>query len=267
MGSDRHDDDEKPQHACDLPYDYWMAKYPVTVAQFRAFVKESGYDDFDEDALGDPDNRPVRYVTWYNALAYCDWLQEQLSGISEQLSVRDDPFWKGLAEGKLRVTLPNEAEWEKAARGGSPLPRWSSSEAYRDQGEGLGVREYPWGNDFDPNKANTAESGIGTTSAVGCFPGGAGPYGALDMSGNLREWTRSLWGKDWDKADFGYPYQPSAKREDLEAPRDILRVLRGGLFSTEAEYARCASRRKNLPDSRYGAYGFRVVVSPLLLSR
>ena len=107
--------------------DYYLARYPVTVAQFRAFVNASGYDDFRKNALEDPPNRPVRYVTWYDALAYAQWLGQELSAVSGQwlakkaLNVVEQAFWQGLAEGKLSVTLPSEAEWEKAARG----ERWA----------------------------------------------------------------------------------------------------------------------------------------------
>ncbi len=243
MGSNEHYNDEKPQHECNLPYAYWMAKYPVTVAQWRAFVQATGYEDFDKDALADPDNRPVRWVTWYDALAYCDWLHQELSALSRELAGQGDPFWDGFAEGRLRVTLPSEAEWEKAARGADG-------------------REYPWAGEFDPNKANTDETGVGSTTAVGCFPGGASPYGCLDMSGNLWEWTRSLWGKDLLNPDYRYPYQPSAKREDIHAPRDVLRALRGGSFYYNAGHARCAARRWGSPDLRHRYFGFRVVVSP-----
>lgn len=79
------------------------------------------------------------------------------------------------------------------------------------------ARAYPWGESFDPDKAN-AQSTIGETSAVGCYPAGFSPYGCEDMSGNVWEWTRSLWGKRAGKPDFASPYDPDdTKREDLNA--------------------------------------------------
>jgi formylglycine-generating enzyme required for sulfatase activity len=71
MGSDPEKDPdardrEQPQHEVTLP-DYYLSCFPVTVAQFRAFVDASGYDEFRKSALEDPPNRPVRRVTWYNA--------------------------------------------------------------------------------------------------------------------------------------------------------------------------------------------------------
>ena len=59
--------------------EFYIACYPVTVAQFRAFVQATGFRVGDEDTLRDPDSRPVRYVSWHEALAYCDWLNEELA--------------------------------------------------------------------------------------------------------------------------------------------------------------------------------------------
>lgn len=154
-----------------------------------------------------------------------------------------------------KITLPSEAEWEKAARG----PSTGSGGPSTGFASGRG-RLYPWGDEPDPNRANYENSGIGATSPVGCFPGGASPYGCGGMSGNVWEWTRSLWGKDVGKPDYKYPYDPADGREDLTPGTDVLRVLRGGAFYNYLNYVRCAVRLRNDPVNRNNDIGFRVVV-------
>jgi formylglycine-generating enzyme required for sulfatase activity len=91
-------------------------------------------------------------------------------------------------------------------------------------------RAWPWGDDWDAGKAN-AENGIGETSTPGCFEGGAA-LRLRGLAGNVWEWTRSLWGTDWRKPDFVYPYDArDLKREDLDAPDDVWRVVRGGSWT------------------------------------
>lgn len=237
MGSNEISSDEKPQHELDIPYDYWMAKYPVTVAQYRIFVTASGYKTTDEDSVRGVGNHPVVWVNWYDALAYCEWLSEKLAAYSKEIPATSDPFWQGFAAGQFRVGLPSEAEWEKAARGSDG-------------------RTYPWGEKADSNLANYDVTGLGATSAVGAFPGGHSPYGLLDMSGNMWEWTRSIRN---DK--FGYPYTANDGREDLKDEK-ALRVLRGGAFYNSAVNLRCAYRNRDAPSiGNYHNLGFRVMVS------
>ena len=217
------------QHELTLPT-YYIARYPVTVAQFRAFVAASGYEPDTQLSLHGVDTHPVVDVTWHNALAYCKWLTETLRKWEET----PEPLATLLREKGWQVTLPSEAEWEKASRGPDG-------------------QRYPWGEDSDPNRANYRDTGIDTTSAVGCFPGGVSPYGIEDLSGNVWEWTRSHW--------KGYPYNPADGRENLDAGNDIRRVLRGGAFNYDPWYVRCASRLDFNPYDRSRHYGFRVVVS------
>jgi formylglycine-generating enzyme required for sulfatase activity len=248
MGSDpEHDSgafkDESPQHEFTLEA-YYIARYPVTGAQFRVFDDEANHK-FDLWDWNKHPHHPVVGITWYEALAYCDWLDGKLSETGKKLieagnlSAQERVFWQGLVDDKLRVTLPSEAQWEKAARG------------HQDG------RIYPWGDDPDPNRANYDETGISAPSAVGCFPGGASPYGVQDMSGNVWEWTRSLRGKE-----FEYPYNPEDGRENLDADREVRRVLRGGAFSNLHRLVRCAFRANDDPDFWNDSIGFRVVVSP-----
>jgi len=207
-------------------------------------------------------NHPVVGVTWYEALAFARWLAEYM---------REAGLLPAASEGRL----PSEAEWEKAARGGAEtltepviasvgvgLAPTSSHAPDRVHLNPSPARRYPWGDEPDLNRANYDETGIGTTSAVGCFPGGASVYGVEDLSGNVWEWTRSLWGEDVAEPAFKYPYDPADGRENLEAPRDAPRVLRGGSFLNNQWFVRCAFRLRYYPDLRYWGYGFRLVVSP-----
>ena len=273
-----------------LDYHYWVARYPVTHGQFLAFVKAGGYREqrFWTEALsaevwdfsrkqvkgrtdeefrkgpyhfGEPynlPNHPVVGVTWYEALAFTHWLTEMLQGI--------------IPEG-YEIRLPSEAEWEKGSRGGihiPPEPIFSDAilkPAIPSLSENPEPRRlYPWlGDRPNPNLANYYDARIAATSAVGCFPGGASPYGIQDLAGNVWEWTRSLWGKDWEKPDIKYPYNPRDPEnnpEDLSAPKDVLRVLRGGSFDYSGKNLRCANRYRYDPDDRFKIIGFRVVVSP-----
>ncbi|HLF28816.1 MAG TPA: SUMF1/EgtB/PvdO family nonheme iron enzyme [Anaerolineae bacterium] len=210
--------DNHPPHEVYLP-DYRIGKYPVTVRQWRRFVEATQYEGHAR-ALEDPANHPVTVISWRDAQAYCKWLTGE---------------WRKF--GKIGadevVRLPSEAEWEKAARGGDK-------------------RAWPWGNEFDPDKANSSESGIGNTSAVGSFPAGESPYGCLDLAGNAWGWCQSK--------RASYPYRADDGREDLRG--NDSRVLRGGAWSYLSRSARCAFRFDAHPDGRDGDIGFRVVVSP-----
>jgi len=221
MGSDEEADSlwrsARPRHEVYIPT-FRIGKYPVTVGQWKRFV-ESCRHAASPDSLRDPDNHPVTVVFWHEAQVFCRWLTDE---------------WR--KTGKIGpddvVRLPKEAEWEKAARGGDG-------------------RAYPWGPTYGPDKANTDETGIGGTCAVGCFPGGESPYGCLDMAGNVWEWTLS---KSQD-----YPDKDDERNDPSGSDN---RVVRGGACGTARGHARCACRNHFFPDLRSGDRGFRVVVSP-----
>ncbi len=239
MGSDHERDplayeDEMPQHEISLRR-YYIARYPVTGAQFRAFVNETSYKPENEGSLGGLPTHPVVWVSWRDALRYCDWLTAHL----REWTGMPEPLATLLAREGWRVTLPSEAEWEKAARG-------------------TDGRTYPWGDEPDRNRGNFGGTGVLATSAVGCFPGGASPYGVEEMSGNVWEWTRSVWG--------AYPYPTDrvarAAREHLEVREGLHRVRRGGAFFSSPPSVRCASRLRGGPYPHGGGMGFRIVLRP-----
>ena len=251
MGSDEHRKAEKPLHLNEtLDTGYWIARYPVTVAQFRQYVEKSDHQPEDRSSLHGADNAPVASVSWHEARRFCDWL----SG-----------HWvdSGILPAGWQVRLPSEAEWEKAARGGLEIPNdpeiqqgsWAPASS---SAPSIGVpnpdpkREYPWQGGFDKNRCNSWESGIHRASAVGCFENWQSPYGCEEMSGNVIEWMRSRWKP--------YPYDPSDGREQAEGATQF--VMRGGGFGGDDEDVHCAARDGIEPADRLDYVGFRIVLSP-----
>ena len=203
---------------------FFAGRFEVTVAQFRAFVAATGLV-VDPLALRGEGDHPVAVVSWPDALAYTRWLHGVL---------RDSPdtpprLSELLAQG-WRVTLPTEAQWEKAARS--------------DDG-----RVFPWGDTPMPDRANYVAAGVAPVGSIDCPEC---PHGLADMSGNVWEWTRSPYQP--------YPYDPLDDREGLDA--DALWVMRGGSFADGAQNVRAAVRGGADPGARRPFIGFRVVISP-----
>lgn len=215
IGSENITDDEKPLHRLNLPA-FQISRVPITNAQYERYVQDTDVKAPEHWRGGKIpkglEKHPVVRVSWHDAMGYCRWLSEKT--------------------GK-KITLPSEAEWEKAARGTEDK------------------REYPWGDDWRELHANTDELGLGETTPVGLFLNGASPYGVLDLSGNVLEWTRSSWG--------AYPYQID-EREDV-SDKDATRVLRGGSWDFSSGFARCPCRDGDYPQYRDDGMGFRVIVS------
>jgi formylglycine-generating enzyme required for sulfatase activity len=240
--------------------DFLMARYPITVAQFRPFIELGGFEDpqfWTEDGLQwlagawsskwsktsdwlhehlgaamserlpltwekqlRHPNRPVVCVSWFEALAYTRWLTEQC-----RLSDLQTPM-----DGVV-VRLPFELEWEAAARS--------------DDG-----RQWPWGDGWRDFGANTHEAGIGQLCAVGLFPMSDSVYGIADMCGNCWEWTASR-------------FTPYAEQQlDVEIAETIESVtVRGGSWCHDRFSARCAFRDWNVPGDRSDTVGFRPVIA------
>jgi iron(II)-dependent oxidoreductase len=239
-----------------IEYDYALARFPVTVAQYRQFVEATQHQVEDENCLRGLDNTPVVRVSWNEAIKFCDWLTMR---------------WQhaGYLAKDWQVDLPSEAEWEKAAKGGVKMPvkpemmtatvmtgNPFTTAIHADLMDNpLAQRFYPWGNEIDHEKLNY-EMKIGTVSAVGCYPLGRSLYGCEEMAGNVWEWTRSAYEKN-------YPVKQSEwlKRND-RAQKNARRVLRGGAFLNSGNFVRCAARRNYAPGARGDHFGFRVVLCP-----
>jgi formylglycine-generating enzyme required for sulfatase activity len=206
---------ELPQHRVYLA-EFYIGRVPVTNAQYATFVQSARYEApsyWDQEGIpAGKGDHPVVQCSWRDARAFCDWLSK--------------------ATGRS-FSLPTEAEWEKAARG-------------------TRGRIYPWGDRQPTAELCNYDLQLGRTTPVGQYAKNVSPYGALDLAGNVGEWTSSLYRP--------YPYRVDDGREDPAA--EGVRVVRGGSFSLIRWNARCACRLRYAPDRRGGHDGFRVVVSP-----
>lgn len=216
---------EWPQHTVTLPA-YRIGIHPVTNSQYEEFVREKhisvapvmGWDG--QRVPPGLENHPVSGVTWYEALAYCQWLSEK-TGRS--------------------YSLPNEAQWEKACRGGNGFV-------------------YPWGNDLEAGRSN---HGCESIAAVDAYPA-QNKFGCYDMVGNIRQWTCSLWGEKRSQPDarYLYPWKDDG-RNSLSANRQIRRVVRGSSMRDAVQTLRCSARSGQLPEDPGLSglrHGFRVVI-------
>jgi formylglycine-generating enzyme required for sulfatase activity len=237
----------KPFYYAQCKPAFWMARYPVTNAQYERFIQAGGYGErrwwsdegwkyrqerlfwpweeqemdrpcFWDDPHWNRKSYPMVGATWYEAKAYCNWLTEQMREAGCRIQVVNAKGEIGeLRLDNCRVRLPTKVEWLLAAQGQKR-------------------REYPWGNRFDPARANTSESNLRSTTPVAMYPAGASMYGVWDMAGNVWEWTSSC-----------YP--------------GVYVVCGGSWFNYQVN-ARCAGDVHYCPDIRDRDLGFRVVVSP-----
>lgn len=207
---------------------FWIDRNEVTRAQYQQCMDAGECSETPDSDYSSEPNQPINRVTWFQAQEYCEWRYEGDVG-----------------------RLPTEAEWEYAARGVDRLI-------------------FPWGNEFDGTLANHCDGNCGDadwasslnyvneenddgyaiTSPVGSYSQGTSWVGALDMSGNLWEWTLS--------ESVDYPYDADDGRNDNLESTDVLRVLRGGSFLNSAFNLRSADRNWFFPTYYLNdSFGFR----------
>ncbi|MDR2150408.1 MAG: formylglycine-generating enzyme family protein [Spirochaetaceae bacterium] len=237
---------DESQRTVTISAPFYMGQYEVTVGEFRRFVAETGYKtadhgivwtgrnweavaeaNWDNPHFAQNDDQPVVLVSWYDALAYANWLSAK-EGLIPAYSIDGTKVsWNREANG---YRLPTEAEWEYAARAGT-------------------TTAYSTGDTLTSDQAhfNSTRKPVTGTTAVGRFPPNS--WGLYDMIGNAREWT-------WD----GYGTYPSG---DLVDPTGSLfssfRVNRGGSWIDLINSVRSAHRFLSTPETRISSVGFRLV--------
>lgn len=236
MGSERGLPRERPVHRVTLTRSFLMARYLVTFDDFDRFCTETGRTPpRDKEPGAARGRKPVRNVTWYDALDYCNWLS-----IREGLA----PCYAGAGQsvtcdfGATGYRLPTEAEWEYAARGGK-----------------LGGGG-PFAGSEDPGETAWYEANSGdVTHPVGLKK--PNPLGLYDLCGNIFEWC---W--DWYADDY-YARSPGVDPLGADPPGAVVawkweKVRRGGSWRESAADITVWTRSQDY--AKYvGDNGFRVV--------
>jgi formylglycine-generating enzyme required for sulfatase activity len=230
MGSGANDvqayESEKPQHAVTVS-GFTVGRYPVTRRLYREVMEDcprNWENDTDDDSL------PANYVSWFDAVAFCNVLSERQGLMPCYRIDGNNVRWDHDADG---YRLPTEAEWEYAARAGTAT-RWFCGD------EPTELRQYAW---FAENSANRLHP-VGEKAP--------NPWGLYDMAGNVYEWC-------WD---WHGEYAPEAVTDPTGVVSGRYRVLRGGAYWREAGLLRSAHRGGSEPGLPSNAIGVRVVRRP-----
>lgn len=238
MGGDTKVREIREDTLLDIPYIFWVSRYPITYSQFEPFVREGGYDKEEywskagwkwcrsidrkhpKIRWNEPQwhlaNMPIVGTNWYESFAYTQWLNSKISKLNK-------PNYKAT---KWIVRLMTEAEWEKAARG----PNGNF---------------FPYGNDPKETAANIQTLGLGQPCSVGVFPEDKSPYGVMDMAGNTWEWVISEIDHDLE-------------RELINESSEGRRIIKGGSYKYYSEYSRCASYAELRPELETAESSFRL---------
>jgi formylglycine-generating enzyme required for sulfatase activity len=217
------DDAEMPAHRVTLN-PFMFAETPVTNAQYGLFMKENPNalePEYWRDRRFSGSDQPVVGVSWHEASAFCAWLTTLVRQTHRDLEAR----------------LPTEAQWERAARGDDRRP-------------------YPWGAD-EPTEAHACfgqDNKSGQPAPVGRYPHGRGPYGHLDLAGNVWEWCQDT----WDRRSYLRWVVWSTIDSVVEDADTSGRVRRGGAWSDRSKSLRAACRGLDQAEVRFIYLGFRV---------
>ena len=258
---------EKPVHTVNFTRNIYMCDHEVTQAEYEKFCRYS--DTYSpNDTYGKGNNNPVYYVSWYDAIVYCN-LRSMDEGLTPcyKLGEETDPkkwadiqkdnetnptkfcgpassntTWDGITCDftKNGYRLPTEAEWEYAARGGiadNDKPVWSGTTEAGDSEANL--KKYLWYSDNSENRTHEVKELLPNA------------YGLYDMSGNVWEWCWDWYG-DYTEGEAANP---------VGAVSGSSRVIRGGGWVSSAWYCRASHRSFTTPDYRYDYLGFRLARS------
>jgi formylglycine-generating enzyme required for sulfatase activity len=241
---------------------FYLGSREVTVGEFRRFIEETGYRTSAEQAGGafaynetkdewefragadwrrpgfrQADDHPVVNVSWFDAVAYCNWLSAK-EGLSPAYTVSgEDVRWNRNAGG---FRLPTEAEWEYACRAGTVTPFSTGTRITTAQANYNGNLPY-----FNNNPGVFRK---GTTPAASLQPNG---WGLCDMHGNVWEWCWDFYGLPKEETE-GVEVNPTGPDSGAH------RVNRGGGWDSAAKTLRSAARSSDFPETAGSSLGFRL---------
>ncbi len=250
MGSEKGDDWNKPVHEVTITKPFYMGKYEVTQAEYEKYCSYGSYSPSSDN--GDGDNYPAYFVSWYDALVYCNKrsMAEELTPCYS-ISGSTDPIDWGTVPTSTDSTwdavvcdwnangyrLPTEAEWEYAARAGDNTV---ASLTYSGTSDVKQLGFYAWYSTY----SNSTTHEVGKRKANG--------FGLYDMSGNVGEWC-------WNWFTDSYDAETEGGSDPTGYSAGSRRVNRGGSWYRDSDYCAVSCRKGSSPYNRGSSYGFRVV--------
>ena len=229
-------DSDEGQHLVTLSHDFYLGETEITQGQWKAIMRgklaKQDKKDLTNPSYFQSDDRPVEQVSWNDAMQFCEELNKRFS---QQLN------------GKWKFTLPTEAQWEYACRGGTMTALNNGTNLTSTTGRCSNLDKVGW------YYGNSGKE----THAVRRLA--ANKFGLYDMHGNVWEWC--LDSCNWDSGVVTDTY--SGEQKDPVCSTGSARVLRGGGWSSRAQCCRSARRSGNDPTIRDNGVGFRVALVPV----